>query len=283
MTYSGEQFVMSEKVFARLSEFIGEELGIRMHEGKKVMLQSRLLKRLRIVGMNSFDEYCEYVFSPQGRKGELQNLLNAVTTNKTDFFREPKHFTFLTETALPDLIANQGAGVQRAARIWSAGCSTGKEVYTLAMVLADYSQNRHRFRFSVAGTDISTRVLEQAKTGIYDMEDADAIPANLRNKYLLKSKDHKKRLIRMSPEIRSLVTFRKMNLMAESYYFADKMDIIFCRNVFIYFDRPTQKAVLDKLCRQLIPGGYLFTGHSEGLNGFNRNLVQVTHAVFKKN
>lgn len=273
---------MSDRLFIRFSTFIQGELGIKMPEAKKTMLQARLQKRLRKLGIKSFKDYAEYVFSNRGMAEELPNMIDAVTTNKTDFFREPQHFDTLVQSVLPELIRIYGVGIRKRAMIWSAGCSTGEEVYTLAMVLNEFKNHFKEFQYSVLGTDISTKVLKCAALGIYSHEKAEPIPMNLRKKYLLKSKDKEKNLVRITPALRSVVTFRRLNFMDSDFGMRQAADVIFCRNVLIYFDRTTQEKVLNRLCRYLIPGGYLFTGHSETLNGLNIPLVQTTSTVYKK-
>lgn len=283
--------IMSDKIFRRFSTFIHTELGIKMPEVKKTMLQARIQKRLRKLGIPSFDEYYDYVFSSEGVENELPNMIDVVTTNKTDFFREPQHFDYLVHTILPRLLRDAGrertAGYNQVApwkrvRVWSAGCSTGEEVYTLAMVLSDFALRCPGFTFSVLGSDISTRVLKKAKMGIYEHERAKPIPVLMRKRYLLKSKDRTKKLVRIVPEIRAAVMFRKLNLMNNGFNFPEKMDIIFLRNVLIYFDRPTQESLLTRLCRYLNPYGYIFVGHSETLSGLNVPLIPVASTVYKK-
>ena len=277
---SGE---MSHRLFLKFSGFIQSELGIKMPDVKKTMLQARIQKRMRQLSIDSFEKYHDYVFSSEGQRAELQNMIDVVTTNKTDFFREPRHFNSLVEKALPELIGNGELRLENSACFWSAGCSTGEEPYTLAMVLSEFGEKHQGFSFSVLATDISARVLKHAVKGIYDQMDADPIPILLRRKYLLRSKDHKKGLIRIAPEIRSLVRFRQLNFMDDEFDMGRyKMHVIFCRNVIIYFDRETQEVVLNRLCRYLIRGGYLFMGHSETLNGLRVPLAPVFTTVYKK-
>lgn len=272
--------IMSEETFALFSEFIETEVGIKMPPVKKTMLQARLQKRLWKIGINSFDEYYQYVFSPEGREYELPNMIDVVTTNKTDFFREPKHFEFLTQRVLHDLLDREGS--DRQFMLWCAGCSTGEEPYSLAMVLHDFAENVRKFDFLILGTDISNTVLEKARMGIYEQEMVEPVPLSLRKKYLLRSKDESKSLVRVVPEIRSLVKFRKLNLTRGDFGFRENMDITFCRNVIIYFNRSTQEQVISRICSYLNPGGYLFTGHSETLNGMKLPLKAVSHTVYQK-
>ncbi|MEZ4527242.1 MAG: protein-glutamate O-methyltransferase [Desulfobacterales bacterium] len=274
--------MMSEKIFVRFSTFIQNELGIKMPEAKRTMLQARLQKRLRKLEIKSFEQYCDYVFSPRGMNEELPHMIDVVTTNKTDFFREPQHFDYLTGVIVPELIRSHGTGIQRKAMVWSAGCSSGEEVYTLAMVLNEFCLRRPDFQFCIMGTDISTRMLKSAAAGIYTHERVEPVPLPLRKKYLLRSRDKKKDLVRIVPELRALTLFRRLNFMDEDFGMRQTMDIVFCRNVLIYFDRSTQEKVLRRICRYLVPGGYLFTGHSETLNGLNIPLVQKASTVYRK-
>jgi chemotaxis protein methyltransferase CheR len=276
------QTFLSDRMFKRFSEFIGAELGTKLPPGKKIMLQARLQKRMRKLHIKTYEQYYDYVFSPEGKRIELNHMLDAVTTNKTDFFREPKHYEVLIQTAVPDLIHRHAAGIRKPLMLWSAGCSSGPEPYTLAMVLSEFAEKQKGFRFSVFASDISMGMLQKAKLAIYEEREAEPIPASLKKKYLLKCRDRKYRSIRIAPEIRRLVTFRRLNFMAEDFALDAMLDIIFCRNVIIYFDRFNQEAVLRRMCRYLRAGGYLFTGHSENLNGFRLPLEQITAAVYKR-
>lgn len=271
---------MSDKAFVRFSKFIQSEFGIKMPDAKKVMLQARLQKRLWKLGFDSFDDYCDYVFSSEGLQNEVIHMIDVVTTNKTDFFREPKHFEYLVQSALPELINRNG--VRKQLTVWCAGCSTGEEPYSLAMILNEYVEQHHGFDFFILATDISTKVLQQATLGIYDTDRIEPVPADLRRKYLLKSKEKGKSLVRVAPELRSHIRFRRVNIVEKDFGFREQMDIIFCRNVIIYFDRSTQEGVLERICQHLSPGGYLFTGHSETLNGMHLPLIPAAHTVYQK-
>ena len=271
--------VMSEKDFRRLSEFIYQECGIHLPPSKKTMVEGRLRKRLRTLGMTSFRQYCDYLFSPEGMATENIPMINVVTTNKTDFFREPEHFDHLVETVIPSLIQMYGLGITRELKVWSAACSSGEEPYTLAMVLSDFGEKWTGFRFSILATDISTSVLDKAMLGIYEHDRVNPIPLPLRKKYLMRNKDRKKELVRIVPELRALVKFRRLNLMDENFGIREPMAVIFCRNVIIYFDKQTQERLLNRLCDHLIPGGYLFMGHSETLHGLDVPLVHPTKGM----
>ena len=266
--------------FTRLRSLIYEEAGINLGTDKKTMLEVRLRRRLHKLQHSSTAEYCEYLFSPEGRKLELIHLIDAVTTNKTDFFREAGHFDFLVSKALPDLAALYGA--RRKFLIWSAGCSTGEEPYTLAMVLSEHAQNHPGFEFKVLATDISTTVLERARMGIFKAELAVPVPQTLRRKFFMRSRERSSDLVRIVPELRSAVEFRRLNFMDADFGLTETPEIIFCRNVIIYFDRATQLRLLQKLTRLLPPGGYFFAGHSEALQGMDLPLVATGPAVYKK-
>ncbi len=273
---------LSDRDFERFSRLVYEQCGIRLPAHKRSMLEARLRKRLREHGLVSFEEYARLIFEDQDPADELIRLIDVVTTNKTDFFREPAHFDFLSSKALPFLVASYGAGIDHPLRIWSAGCSTGKEPYTLAMVLNEYQHECPGFHYQILGTDISTDVLEKARVGIYAAQKAEPIPAALKKKYLLRSKDPNKQVVRVSPEVRAHVRFARLNFMDEDYGLEEAFDIIFCRNVIIYFDRPTQERLLRKLVAHLASGRFIFLGHSETLLGLNLPLVQMAPSVYRK-
>lgn len=270
---------LSNREFSRLRQFIYTECGIKITESKRIMLEARLQKRLRTVGVASFSQYCDYLFSPKGMEEELICMIDAITTNKTDFFREPVHFNYLVQKALPRL--RQGHA-RRPIALWSAGCSTGEEPYTLAIVMNEYTRDHQGTDYAILATDISTKVLEKAALAIYDEERIIPIPIELRKKYLLKSKDPENRVYRIVPELRERVTFRRLNFMDGDFGFQEPVDIIFCRNVIIYFDKPTQEKLLRKFCRYLSTDGYLFMGHSETLLGMEVPLCQVAPTVYRK-
>jgi len=268
---------MSDRDFSLFSELIQRLCAIKMPPVKKTMLEARLRKRMRVLGFDSFRKYWNYIESPGGRQDELVHMIDVVTTNKTDFFREPAHLEYLYNEVLPDLRRKQ-----QSIRVWSAGCSTGKEAYSLAMILNEYSRNESKLDFSILGTDISTRALEKAARGVYDEEKAATIPAVYRKKYLLRSRERRERLIRVAPEIRSRVTFTRLNFLDDDYELSVPFDVIFCRNVIIYFDRENQQHILSKVCSHLVAGGYLFTGHSETLHGMKLPIKNMAPSVYRK-
>ena len=285
---NGQQFSDALKVlgpgeFDRLSEFISAHCGIKMPPGKKTLLESRLQKRLRTLGLASFRDYCDFLFKSPESAGELVLMIDAVTTNKTDFFREPVHFSFLTETVLPEFSLDRRPNDGQRFQIWSAGCSSGEEPYTLAIVLSEFAAAHPGFPFSIMATDISTRVLEKAKLGIYEERQIEMIPYALKQKYFMRSKDRDKGMVRITPALRSLIQFQRLNLMDERYKFLEgSLDAIFCRNVMIYFDRETQQQLLARFCRYIKTDGYLFLGHSETIHGFDLPLVRIASTIYRK-
>ena len=230
--------------------------------------------------MATYREYCDFVFRRGGIEDELVHLINVITTNKTDFFREPTHFEFLAERALPELGAK--AGGTRSLLVWSAGCSSGEEPYTIAMVLSEYAATHPGVRFRVLATDISTAVLEKARLGIYSSETIAPVALPLRQKYFLRSRDRAVFRVRVRPELRHIVEFRRLNFMDLDYAMGEMADAIFCRNVLIYFDRATQQAILKKLIAYLVPAGYLFVGHSETLHDMDLPVIPVAPALYRK-
>lgn len=272
---------MSDAEFGHFAKLVTSKLGIKMPATKKFMLQSRLRRRMRQLDIDTIGRYQEYLFRSPDSAQELVHFINAVTTNKTDFFREAHHMHALPERVLPVLWRERGArGLQF--KLWCAGCSSGEEPYTLAMVLSEFAGAHPGFAYSILATDISTKVLGEAEQGIYDESKIAPVPVELRRKYLLRSRNPDRPLVRISPELRSKIRFRRLNFMDADYHLRETFDAIFFRNVMIYFDRPTQETVLTKLVRQLKPGGHLFVGHSESLAGMNLPLQAVSTAIHQK-
>ncbi|MFH0733494.1 MAG: protein-glutamate O-methyltransferase CheR [bacterium] len=270
--------------FRRLSGIIYNTCGINLPIEKKIFVEGKAKKRVVSLGFNSYDEYFSFLFTKEGLNTELTLLINVLTTNKTDFFREPAHFDFLTGTILPDFIRHKTEGIfKKQLNIWSAGCSTGEEPYTMAILLNEQKKINDSFGFNIYASDISTDVLENAQLGIFKSETVDIIPQIYKAKYLLRSKDETKNLVRFIPEIRSQINFSRINLLENEYNLPAKMDVIFCRNVLIYFDKIIQEKVLTKLTRQLNPEGYLFIGHSETIMGMSLPLERIAPTIYKKN
>ena len=270
---------MSERDFSLLRGFIKEECGINISPSKKVMLTLRLQKRLRALSLDSFRQYIELITTPVGRSREIVSMLNVVSTNKTDFFREPSHFDYLNKEVLPRLMEAKGAGGK--VNIWSAGCSSGEEPYTIAMVMSEFAERNPGLRFGITASDISMNVLRKAVGAVYPDAAAENIPALFRRKYMLRGTGPKKGFHRVAPELRDKVEFRRLNLMDADYGFKKPLHIIFCRNVVIYFDRETQAELFHKFFRLLYPGGYLFLGHSETLEEKYTGFFRAASTVYR--
>ena len=272
---------MSEHDFSRLSKFIFQEYGIKMPPQKKLLLQGRLRARLKARNITSFKEYIDFLFSDQGKQIELVHMIDVVTTNKTDFFREPDHFDFLYNHILEDF-SHKGA-FGKSFKIWSAGCATGEEPYTIAIILSEFKAVQHAFDFKILATDISTRALDHARVAIYSEEKVVVIPLSLKKNYLLKSKDPRKKSVRIVSILRSKVNFVRQNLMEVQHFDESGFDAIFCRNTLIYFNRETQINVISNLISKLKTGGYLLIGHSESiLNEVSLPLERVQPTIYRK-
>jgi chemotaxis protein methyltransferase CheR len=267
------------KSLSRLAQLVTRRLGIRMPPNKLAMLESRLQKRMTALGLTSLKEYAARIEHAHGAE-ELKHFFDVVTTNKTDFFREPQHFKYLYQKALPALAKAQHGHWH--CRVWCAGCSSGEEVYTLAMVLAEYQRADRNFEFSIVASDISTRVLALAQSATYAEAAAEPIPLPLRSRYLLRSRSQHQPRVRIVPDLRKHVQFMRLNFMDERYPLEGRFDVIFFRNVMIYFDKPTQQSVLDKQLSWLRPGGYLFVSLTESLAGLQLPLESVESSVFRK-
>jgi chemotaxis protein methyltransferase CheR len=273
---------LSAADFQRLSAFIHRVAGIKMPSSKHSMVEGRLRRRVAASGARDFATYCEQIFEQDDTGEEVVHLIDAITTNKTDFFREPQHFEILTTQVLPSLDT-----ARRPLRIWSAACSTGAEPYTLAMVLSDFmTEQRARSRLmptpEILATDLCTTVLQVARLGIYPEAMIEPVPDDLRRRYFMRGKAKQAGMVRVVPALRAMVRFGQMNLMLPSYPVDAGFDIIFCRNVLIYFDRPTQQAVLRRLCDRLAPAGVLAVGHSEAVHNLNLPLKAIGHTIFRK-
>lgn len=275
------QVRLGARDFAVLSKFIQKEVGIQVPPAKQVMLESRLRRRLRALGLNDFHAYTARVFGPKPDEAEIVNLIDAVTTNKTDFFREPHHFQFLARQALPELVDLGVGTVASPLNIWSAASSTGEEPYTIAMTTSEFAES-HPISWQVLATDISTSVLARARRGIYAADSATPIPGTLKLKYLMRSRDRSKKLVRIVPGLRQKVTFQRLNLLSPRYAIPRPIDVIFCRNVFIYFDRGTQRQIMMRFLEMLRPGGFVFLGHSESIAGLSVPLVQIAPTIYRR-
>ena len=270
---------LSDGAFATLVRMVEESCGVHLSDLKKTMLETRLRRRLQACDLPDFESYIRLLNTPDGRKREGQHFVDTVVTNETSFFRERAHFDHLDANEISRLLAN---GDGRCLRAWSAACSTGQEAYTLAMVLDQASDGAKRWNWSVLATDISVKVLLAAREAVYRAEDVAPVPAPLRERYVLRSREPGSEQVRIAPELRSRMTFGQINLMHAEYKPKGLMDIVFLRNVLIYFEPHVQEQVVARLCRHVRPGGLLFLGHSDTVRSARLPLRLIRANIYQK-
>jgi chemotaxis protein methyltransferase CheR len=270
---------ISDQEFASLARLIYREVGIKLSDSKRALLVGRLGKRLRALSCDSFGDYYRYVSA--GHQDELQQMIDCICTNETQFFREPQHFELLSNEVLPGWERQAGAGQrERLIRAWSAGCSTGEEPYSLAMILLERFPPGCGWRIEILASDISRTALTTARRGVWPIQQAEEIPERLLKLFMFQGTRSQRGQMAAGPEIRSLVKFMHLNLNAPSYPVKGRFDIIFCRNVLIYFDDDTKQLIVDRLLRHLEPAGLFFVGHSEGLYGSRSGVRRFTTTVY---
>jgi chemotaxis protein methyltransferase CheR len=271
---------LDESEFQRISELVYEHCGINLHDGKKELVRARLAKRLREGNFPSFSEYIEHVLNdPTGREWSV--LIDSLSTNLTKFFREGQHFDYMRQEFLPPLLAAKRARNQFRIRGWSAGCSSGEEPYSIAITLLEAVAGQGRWDVKVLATDVSTRVLEKARRGVYDEERVEPIPPHWRNKYLRSVRQGGRTLYEVDESLKAVVIPHYLNLM-QDWPIKGPLDFIFCRNVMIYFDKPTQSRLIQRFHSLLNSGGILFTGHSESLTGIEHAFKYVKPTIYMK-
>lgn len=265
--------------FEKIQKIIYEQCGINLHEGKKELVKARLGKRLRDGNYNSFSDYCRFVTTAEGAD-ELVAMIDSISTNLTSFFREESHFVRL-RLIISDILGKSSAsGLKNSFKIWSAGCSTGEEPYTLAITVKEAAGQR-LFDFTILATDISTKVLHIAEGGVYSQEKIKNIAAPVLRKYFQIGTDRSEGHYRIKTEVKAVIDFQRFNLM-HKFPAQSPMDVIFCRNVMIYFDKPTQGVLVNKFYDSLSKGGYFFIGHSESLTGLNHQFKYIEPSVYQK-
>jgi chemotaxis protein methyltransferase CheR len=272
---------MSDREFALFRDLVHRETGIALGPHKRVLLEARLTKRLRALQLASFSAYHEYLRTHDASGEEHRRFVNAMTTNETAFFREPAHFEHLTATWLPGRRAAADAGGPRRLRAWSAACSTGEEPYSIAITLLDGLADFEKWDVRILASDIDTEVLERATSGLYPLEAVTKLPHTVVHRHFQKGVGAREGLVRVRPDVRALVTFRRLNFLDEPWPIRTQFDLIFCRNVLMYFDRPTQANLVARLERMLTPHGLLVLGHAENLLGLASDMRRVTSTIYR--
>ena len=271
---------LSAESYRTLAALVYQHSRIRLGPDKQSMLANRLRKRLRALEITSYDDYCRLLHSAQG-PDEIEQLVDLISTNHTWFFREPEHFTYLTSRILPELVSRLAAAGSPL-RIWSAAASSGEEPYSLAIVLAEYFRDHPSVDWRIEASDISHRMLDHARQGIYPLDTLHALAPELLRRYFQRGVGERAGKCRVKAELRNRVRFHRINLFQAEYPVAREQHVIFCRNVMIYFDPASRATLVQKLTRQLAPGGLLVIGHSESLMGIRHDLQSVRQSVFRK-
>ena len=272
-----KEFDFKDKDFNRIRQLVKSLTGINLSDAKKDMVYSRLARRIRDLGLRDFTSYCDLI--SQDESEETGNFINAITTNLTSFFREVHHFDYLAKTVIPYLVEQRKD--ERRIRVWSAGCSTGEEPYSLAMTFAENMPVNEHWDVKILATDLDTNVIATAKAGLYAEERMTGV-SNLRiKKWFQKGRGEHAGSVRVRPEIRDYITFKQLNLMGD-WPMRGQFDVIFCRNVVIYFDKPTQAILFDRYANQLKNDGYLFVGHSESLHKVTKRFDLIGHTTYRK-
>ena len=275
-----KEFLYTDKDFIFLSQLVTSHAGITLPDGKKQLLYSRLTKRLRELGLRSFSEYCDILNS--NLDDEFPKFINAITTNVTHFFREDHHFTFLKEVILPELSKINKTNIKPKLRIWSAGCSTGEEAYSIAIVVRETIHDLHRWDAKILATDLDSDVIEKARKGHYTMDKVKDVNKIRMEKWFRIVKNEKETpSFEMKNNLREIIAFRQLNLM-DKWPMSGQFDVIFCRNVTIYFDKKTRTNLIDRFANILTPGGYLILGHSESLYGITTRFTFLGKNMHKK-
>jgi chemotaxis protein methyltransferase CheR len=270
---------LSDREYGLISQLVYDKFGINLGEQKRALIVGRLNKVLHQNGFSTFEEYYNHLIKEQTGEA-LKTLVDRISTNHTFFWRENDHFDYLVKTVLPEISATTKNIKNRSMKIWCSGCSSGEEPYTLAMLLQEYyGHSLSSWDMGILATDISSQALDKAIKGVYLDENVSKLPAHLRSAYF---KNIGNDQLEVVPQLKSMIMYRRLNLIADNYPFKNKFNIIFCRNVMIYFDKPTREALLARYSRYMVDGGYLFIGHSESLGRVAHDFVYVKPAVYRK-
>lgn len=270
------EFVFTDDDFFHIRDLLGSHAGIVLSEIKKDLVYGRLSKRLRKLGINRFDDYLTKV---EADEGELVEFINALTTNLTSFFRENHHFEFMTNELLPALIKEKAAN--RKLRIWSAGCSTGEEPYSIAMTVRDVFKDLAGWDIKIIATDLDTNVVNAASSGVYPIERVKGLPAKRLKRWFRKGVGQNDGYVRVVDDLRTMIEFRPLNLLG-GWPMKDSFDFMFCRNVVIYFDKDTQRKLFDRYANVIKEQGHLFIGHSESLHSVSDRFSLVGNTIYQK-
>ena len=279
-TLTVQNLDLSEKDVRKISDIVYEHCGINLYKDKKELIRARVAKRLRLGNYKTFSEYIKYVREDKTGK-EFSLLIDSLSTNLTSFFREQRHFEFVRSEFLPQLLNRKKKKHNFKIRVWSAGCSSGEEAYSLAMILLEATQGANQWDVKVFGNDISTTSLETAQKGIYEKKKVELIPPLLRQKYMTHHCNQNYKTFEVNQILRNTVTFKYMNLV-KHWGLGKPLDFIFCRNVMIYFDKRTRGRLVNRFFDLLDSGGMLFTGHSESLIGIEHKLTYVQPTIYVK-
>ncbi len=274
-----QEVTLTEDDFRQISQIVYDHCGINLHDGKKELIRARLAKKLRAGKFSSFSEYMKHIQSDESGRA-FSDFIDVLSTNLTSFFRENQHFEFLKDTLLPRLIAKKQKSGRERIRAWSAGCSSGEEPYSIAITLLENLPGGC-WDAKILATDISTRILEKAKAGIYAPERVNPVGLQEKRKYLKQTTENGQKAFEVGPALRQMITFRYLNLMND-WPIRGPLDFIFCRNVMIYFDKPTQASLVNRYWDLLDSGGVLFTGHSESLTGIDHKFKYVQPTIYMK-
>ena len=269
---------LTDSDFFRFCQLVHQHAGIHLTSQKKELVRARLMKILRQRGLRTFREYYDQLMRDTSG-AEIMGFLDALSTNQTAFWREPKHFEYLAAEILPSWAGERRTILKK--NIWSAGCSSGEEPYTLALLMFNAFPGQDLSQVKIHASDISTQVLAQAERGIYPINRVEPLPAEWRRRFFQRGVGERQGFVRVKPEVRQLVNFFRLNLM-DPLPFRENMDIIFCRNVMIYFEKETQVKLVDKFHQCLKPGGYLFIGHSESLCNHQHQFNYVKPTIYRK-
>jgi len=275
---TSREYAFTEKDFNKLRKIANEHTGIIVTDDKYDMYYARLVKRLRAYQLGSFADYIKYLNANMDT--EFTPFIDSITTNLTSFFRESHHFDVMKSTVIPDLCTR--ADVTQGLKVWSAGCSTGEEPYTVAITLLEGLERiRPAPRPSILASDIDTTVLATASRGVYEISRVESLEKSIKKRWFFKGKGSNSGNVRVSPELRDIIDFKQVNLMQE-WPMRNKFHIIFCRNVVIYFDKPTKIKLLNRYADQLVDGGYMILGHSESIQGMSDRFETIGKTVYKK-